>query len=50
MRAAQQTGVAVAPGRAFGVSGEGYVRFALVQPPEVLQEAARRLAKVPLEE
>ena len=50
VRAAQQTGVALAPGRAFGVSGEGYVRFALVQPPDLLQEAARRLARVPLEE
>lgn len=50
VRAARQTGVALAPGRAFGVSGEGYVRFALVQPPDVLQGAAQRLAKVPLEE
>ena len=46
VRAAQQTGVALAPGRAFGVNGEGYVRFALVQPPELLLEAVRRLSPV----
>ncbi len=50
VRAAQQTGVALAPGRAFGANGEGYVRFALVQPPELLLEAAQRLAGVSLEE
>jgi len=48
VRAAEQTGVALAPGRAFGERGEGYLRFALVQPPEVLREAAARLAGVPL--
>ncbi|MDP9764780.1 aminotransferase class I/II-fold pyridoxal phosphate-dependent enzyme [Deinococcus enclensis] len=46
VRAAEETGVAVSPGRAFGERGEGFVRFALVQPPEVLREAARRLAGV----
>lgn len=46
VRAAEQTGVAVAPGRAFGERGEGFVRFALVQPPAVLAEAARKLAEV----
>lgn len=46
VRAAEETGVAVSPGRAFGARGEGYVRFALVQPPEVLREAARRLATI----
>ena len=48
VRAARETGVALAPGRAFGVLGEGYVRFALVQPPELLAEAVRRLATVEL--
>ncbi len=48
VRAARETGVALAPGRAFGVLGEGYVRFALVQPPELLAEAVRRLATVGL--
>lgn len=46
VRAAELTGVALSPGRAFGRQGEGFVRFALVQPPEVLREAARRLAKL----
>ena len=46
IRAAEQTGVALAPGRAFGAQGEGYVRFALVQPPDLLREAAARLAGV----
>ncbi|WP_293913434.1 aminotransferase class I/II-fold pyridoxal phosphate-dependent enzyme [Deinococcus sp.] len=44
VRLAEQTGVALAPGRAFGEAGEGYVRFALVQPPEVLREAARLIS------
>jgi aspartate/methionine/tyrosine aminotransferase len=40
-----QTGVALAPGRAFGLQGEGWVRFALVQPPSKLEEAVLRLEK-----
>ncbi|WP_309571010.1 aminotransferase class I/II-fold pyridoxal phosphate-dependent enzyme, partial [Deinococcus sp.] len=43
---AEQTGVALSPGRAFGAQGEGFVRFALVQPPEVLTQAARALSDV----
>ncbi|MVN87361.1 aminotransferase class I/II-fold pyridoxal phosphate-dependent enzyme [Deinococcus sp. HMF7620] len=46
VRAAEDTGVAVSPGAAFGRQGEGFVRFALVQPPEVLIEAAGRLREV----
>ena len=38
-----QTGVALSPGRAFGPGGEGYVRFALVQPEEVLRQAALKI-------
>ncbi|MBD2482952.1 LL-diaminopimelate aminotransferase [Planktothrix sp. FACHB-1365] len=41
----EQTGVAVSPGVGFGKSGEGYVRFALVHPPEVLVTAVNRIAK-----
>ena len=37
------SGVAVIPGDAFGKQGEGYVRIALVQPPERLSEAAGRI-------
>ncbi|WP_425145656.1 aminotransferase class I/II-fold pyridoxal phosphate-dependent enzyme [Deinococcus sp.] len=43
LRTARELGVALSPGRAFGPGGEGYLRFALVQPPEVLLEAVRRL-------
>ncbi|MDQ0198339.1 LL-diaminopimelate aminotransferase [Neobacillus ginsengisoli] len=38
-----QAGVAVVPGDAFGKLGEGYVRIALVQPPERLLDAADRI-------
>lgn len=39
----EQTGVAVSPGAGFGKSGEGFVRFALVHEPEVLEEAVDRI-------
>ncbi|MFC8684128.1 aminotransferase class I/II-fold pyridoxal phosphate-dependent enzyme [Brevibacillus porteri] len=35
----EKAGVVVVPGIAFGEEGEGYVRIALVQPPEILLEA-----------
>jgi LL-diaminopimelate aminotransferase len=38
-----KTGVVLAPGNAFGSSGEGFVRVALVAPEERLQEAILRL-------
>jgi aspartate/methionine/tyrosine aminotransferase len=41
----KRAGVAVAPGRAFGERGEGYVRFALVQEPETLREAVERIRR-----
>jgi aspartate/methionine/tyrosine aminotransferase len=41
----QQTGVAISPGVGFGKSGEGFVRFALVHEPSVLQEAVHRIAR-----
>lgn len=37
------TGIALAPGSGFGKHGEGYVRFALVHPPEVLRETATKI-------
>ncbi len=40
-----KTGVALAPGSGFGVSGEGYVRFALVHPPDVLQKAVQAIGE-----
>jgi len=41
----EATGVAASPGSGFGKSGEGYVRFALVHPPKVLQQAVDRIAQ-----
>ncbi|MEW6082423.1 MAG: aminotransferase class I/II-fold pyridoxal phosphate-dependent enzyme [Bacillota bacterium] len=41
----ENTGVMVTFGSAFGEWGEGYVRIALVEPEEVLQEAASRIAR-----
>jgi LL-diaminopimelate aminotransferase len=38
-----QAGVAVIPGDAFGKLGEGYVRIAMVQPPDRLSTAAERI-------
>ena len=40
---ARRTGVLVVPGVAFGPSGEGYVRIALVGADQRLEEAARRI-------
>jgi aspartate/methionine/tyrosine aminotransferase len=41
----KKTGVAASPGIGFGKFGEGYVRFALVQKPEILKTAVERLAE-----
>jgi LL-diaminopimelate aminotransferase len=38
MELMDKTGVIVTPGASFGPAGEGYVRFALVMPPERIQE------------
>lgn len=40
----EKTGVAASPGAGFGKAGEGYVRFALVQEPEVLETVVQRIA------
>lgn len=40
----EATGVAVSPGAGFGKSGEGYVRFALVHDPAILETAVDRIA------
>ncbi len=39
------TGVALSAGKGFGKHGEGYVRFALVYPPEILRSAAIKIGK-----
>lgn len=41
----KETGVLCTPGVAFGPRGEGYVRFALVLPPEELSEIANVIGK-----
>ena len=41
----QSTGVAASPGAGFGKSGEGYVRFALVESPAMLEAAVRKIAE-----
>ncbi|MEL6555114.1 MAG: LL-diaminopimelate aminotransferase [Cyanobacteria bacterium J06621_11] len=38
-----KTGVALAPGRGFGESGEGYVRIALVQSPETIEHSIYKM-------
>ncbi len=42
----QEAGVVAAPGSGFGECGEGYIRFALVQPEARLREAVKRLARI----
>jgi LL-diaminopimelate aminotransferase len=44
----EESGIVATPGNGFGPSGEGYVRFALVQEVPRLKEAADRLAKLSL--
>lgn len=39
-----KTGIICVPGLSFGAQGEGYVRFALVVPPERMEEAVTRIA------
>jgi LL-diaminopimelate aminotransferase len=39
----EKTGVICTPGSAFGTLGEGYVRFALVLPVSVINEALNRI-------
>ncbi len=41
---AENTGIIVVPGAAFGEQGEGHVRMALVQPESAMREVVRRLA------
>jgi aspartate/methionine/tyrosine aminotransferase len=39
-----ETGVAASPGAGFGKFGEGYVRFALVREPDILEVAVEKIA------
>ncbi len=43
MRLMEQAEVAVAPGRAFGENGEGYIRIALVENEQRLRQAIRQI-------
>jgi LL-diaminopimelate aminotransferase len=43
LRFLEEEKVAVVPGTAFGSLGEGYVRFALVYPVEVIKEAVKAI-------
>ncbi|WNX83610.1 aminotransferase class I/II-fold pyridoxal phosphate-dependent enzyme [Agathobaculum sp. NTUH-O15-33] len=45
MELMEKTGVICVPGDSFGARGKGYVRFALVVPPERMSEAVRRIAE-----
>ena len=40
-----KTGVALSPGSGFGGGGESYVRFALVQEPDILATAAKKIGQ-----
>jgi alanine-synthesizing transaminase len=40
----ENAGVAVSPGVGFGASGEGFVRFALVDEVARIEQAAQRMA------
>lgn len=42
----REAGVVVSPGVGFGPEGEGYVRFALIEPEARLAEAGERIARV----
>ena len=44
----ERAGVIVTPGASFGPGGEGFVRIALVQPPEVLRQAVAAIAQANL--
>lgn len=41
----EKVGIAASPGAGFGKAGEGYVRFALVWDPPVLETAVERIAE-----
>ena len=43
MRLMEEAEVALAPGRAFGENGEGYVRIALVENEQRLKQAMRQI-------
>ncbi|PIC64768.1 LL-diaminopimelate aminotransferase [Sporosarcina sp. P13] len=48
--AIKQVGVVMVPGSIFGTAGEGYVRLALVQKVELIEQAIKQLSKIVLVE
>lgn len=40
-----ETGIAVSPGQGFGPGGVGHIRFALVQPEDVLTAAGQAVGE-----
>ncbi|MDV6379326.1 aminotransferase class I/II-fold pyridoxal phosphate-dependent enzyme [Sporosarcina sp. GW1-11] len=46
--AIKQVGVVMVPGSIFGTAGEGYVRLALVQKVELIEQAIEQLSKIVL--
>lgn len=44
-RLVHEAGIGLAPGAAFGPEGEGFLRWCFARPPELLHEAAARLAR-----
>ncbi len=42
----EKTGIVATPGVGFGEYGEGYIRFALTQPVEMINEAVERMRKL----
>ena len=45
IRLMEKAGVIVTPGASFGPHGEGYVRFALVLPPEKIKEVVEAIRR-----
>ena len=45
LRLVDEAGIGVAPGAAFGLGGEGYLRICFARAPDEMAEATRRLAR-----
>ena len=44
-----EAGIVATPGVGFGECGEGYIRFALTQPVERIEEASKRMKQLKLD-
>ena len=47
VRAMIDSGIVATPGIAFGLRGDNYVRFAVTQPVEKVEEAVKRMSASP---